>query len=203
MHPSSSTLRRLRALPVLAAATAVLVGSITASASGGQTAPTQKRATPPVNVTVFSPRDGDIAGRESRGFGLRQERPFGDAGRGRRRQCSTPARASATSGSGSPVDHGASTSCSATCTSGLMFFAPLFMPDAEIVIWARPMLKCFLSASPATLPAAQAASSARAPGQALLARLPKRRVGDRRCAYDAPVAHAGPHPRLPDRRGRR
>ena len=73
-----------------------------------------------------------------------------------------------------------------------MFFAPLFMPDAEIVIWARPMLKCFLSASPATLPAAQAASSARAPGQALLARLPKRRVGDRRCAYDAPVAHPGP-----------
>ena len=61
-------LRRLRALPALAAATAVLVGSITATASGGPTAPTQKSATPPVNVTVFSPREGDIAGRESRGF---------------------------------------------------------------------------------------------------------------------------------------
>jgi hypothetical protein len=61
-------LRRLRALPALAAVTAVLVGSITATASGGPTGPTQKRATPPVNVTVFSPRAGDIAGRESRGF---------------------------------------------------------------------------------------------------------------------------------------
>ncbi len=61
-------LRRSRAVPVLAAATAVLVGSITASASGEPTAPTQKRVTPPVNVTVFSPREGDVAGRESRGF---------------------------------------------------------------------------------------------------------------------------------------
>jgi hypothetical protein len=65
---SQHILRRLRTLPALAAATAVLVGSLTASASGGQTAPMQTRATPPVNVTVFSPREGDIAGRESRGF---------------------------------------------------------------------------------------------------------------------------------------
>jgi hypothetical protein len=60
--------RRLRAFPALAAATAVLVGLITATASGGPTAPTQTRATPPVNATVFSPRKGDIAGKESRGF---------------------------------------------------------------------------------------------------------------------------------------
>jgi hypothetical protein len=60
--------RCLRAFPALAAATAVVVGAIAATASGGPTAPTQTRATPPVNVTVFSPREGDIAGRESRGF---------------------------------------------------------------------------------------------------------------------------------------
>lgn len=62
------TFRRPQALPALAAATAVLVGSLTATASGGQTAPTQKRATPPVSVTVFSPQKGDLAGKESRGF---------------------------------------------------------------------------------------------------------------------------------------
>jgi hypothetical protein len=62
------TFRRLQAFPALAAATAVLVGSLAAAASGGPTAPAQKSAAPPVNVTVFSPREGDIAGRESRGF---------------------------------------------------------------------------------------------------------------------------------------
>jgi hypothetical protein len=62
------TFRRLQAVPALALATAVLVGSITATASGGQTSPTQKRAEAPVNVTVLSPRKGDIAGRESKGF---------------------------------------------------------------------------------------------------------------------------------------
>ncbi len=62
------TFRHLRALPALVAATAVLVGSLTATASGEPSAPTQTRATPPVNVTVFSPREGDIAGKESRGF---------------------------------------------------------------------------------------------------------------------------------------
>ena len=61
-------IRRVRAFPALAAATAVLVGSIAATASGDPTAPTHKRVTPPVNVTVFSPREGDVAGRESRGF---------------------------------------------------------------------------------------------------------------------------------------
>jgi hypothetical protein len=61
-------IRRLQALPALAAATAVLFGSLAATASGGPAAPAQKNATPPVNVTVFSPREGDIAGRESRGF---------------------------------------------------------------------------------------------------------------------------------------
>ena len=62
------TFRRLQAFPALAAATAVLVGSLATAASGGPTAPAQKSAAPPVNVTVFSPREGDIAGRESRGF---------------------------------------------------------------------------------------------------------------------------------------
>ena len=61
------TFRRLQAFPALAAATAVLVGSLATAASGGPTAPAQKSAAPPVNVTVFSPREGDIAGRESRG----------------------------------------------------------------------------------------------------------------------------------------
>ena len=60
--------RRLQGFPALAAATAVLFGSLAATASGGPTAHAQKSATPPVNVTVFSPREGDIAGRESRGF---------------------------------------------------------------------------------------------------------------------------------------
>lgn len=60
--------RRLHAVPALALATAVLVGSITATASGGPTSPTQKRADAPVNVTVLAPRKGDIAGRESKGF---------------------------------------------------------------------------------------------------------------------------------------
>ncbi len=59
-------IRRVRAFPALAAATAVLFGSLAATASGGPTAPAHKSATPPVNVTVFSPREGDIAGRESR-----------------------------------------------------------------------------------------------------------------------------------------
>lgn len=62
------TFRRLQALPVLAAATAVLVGSLAATASGKPAAPTAKRAAPPVTVTVFSPRKGDVAGKESRGF---------------------------------------------------------------------------------------------------------------------------------------
>jgi len=62
------TFRRLQAFPALAAATAVLVGSLATAASGGPMAPAQKSAAPAVNVTVFSPREGDIAGRESRGF---------------------------------------------------------------------------------------------------------------------------------------
>ena len=65
---SQDILRRLHVIPALAATAAVLVGSITATAGAGPTAPTQTRATPPVNVTVFSPRKGDIAGKESRGF---------------------------------------------------------------------------------------------------------------------------------------
>jgi len=61
-------LRRLLSLPALALATAVLIGSIATTASGGPTSPTQTRADAPVNVTVLAPRRGDIAGKESKGF---------------------------------------------------------------------------------------------------------------------------------------
>ena len=60
--------RRLRSLPALALATALLIGAITTTASGGQTSHTQTRADAPVSVTVLSPRKGDIAGKESKGF---------------------------------------------------------------------------------------------------------------------------------------
>jgi hypothetical protein len=46
----------------------VTAGSITMTASGKSPYPRRKTATPPVNVTVFSPRKGDIAGKESKGF---------------------------------------------------------------------------------------------------------------------------------------
>lgn len=60
---------RARLLPAtLALAVAVLVGSITTIASGKSPVYGTKTATQPVNVTVFSPRKGDIAGKESRGF---------------------------------------------------------------------------------------------------------------------------------------
>jgi hypothetical protein len=60
--------RRRHALPALALATALLIGAITTTASGGQTSPTQTRADAPVSVTVLSPRKGDLAGKESKGF---------------------------------------------------------------------------------------------------------------------------------------
>ena len=60
--------RRLHSLPALALATAILIGAITTTASGGQTSPTQTRADAPVSVTVLAPRRGDIAGKESKGF---------------------------------------------------------------------------------------------------------------------------------------
>jgi hypothetical protein len=60
--------RRLPTIVALAAATALLAGSITATASGTSSRPGARTATPPVNVTVFSPRPGDLAGRESKGF---------------------------------------------------------------------------------------------------------------------------------------
>jgi hypothetical protein len=49
-------------------APAATVGSITAIASGKSPAYGGKTATSPVKVTVFSPRKGDIAGKESKGF---------------------------------------------------------------------------------------------------------------------------------------
>jgi hypothetical protein len=55
--------RRLPAVLALAGATAALAGSTAATASGKASA-----ATPPVNVTVFSPRTGDAAGSQSKGF---------------------------------------------------------------------------------------------------------------------------------------
>ena len=61
--------RRLpAAVALIAAATAVLVGSITSPASGSSSAPSKKNLTTPVNVTVFAPRTGDVAGRDSKGF---------------------------------------------------------------------------------------------------------------------------------------
>ena len=60
---------RARLVPAtLALVAAVLVGSITTIASGKSPVYGAKTATQPVNVTVFSPREGDIAGKESRGF---------------------------------------------------------------------------------------------------------------------------------------
>ena len=49
-------------------ALAAAAGLITATASGKSPAYGQKTATPPVKVTVFSPREGDIAGKQSKGF---------------------------------------------------------------------------------------------------------------------------------------
>jgi hypothetical protein len=46
----------------------VTAGSVTVTASGKSPYPGGKVAKPPVNVTVFSPRAGDIAGKESKGF---------------------------------------------------------------------------------------------------------------------------------------
>jgi hypothetical protein len=47
---------------------AVLIGSMTAVASGSSPRYGGQATTPPVNVTVFSPRAGDVAGKESKGF---------------------------------------------------------------------------------------------------------------------------------------
>ncbi len=49
-------------------AIAATAGSISGTASGKSAASGGKTATPPVNVTVFSPRSGDVAGKESKGF---------------------------------------------------------------------------------------------------------------------------------------
>jgi hypothetical protein len=65
---SHLTIRPLSAVLTLAVAAAALVGAIAATASGNASAPQAKRATPPVNVTVFAPRKGDIAGKQSKGF---------------------------------------------------------------------------------------------------------------------------------------
>ena len=49
-------------------ALASAAGAIAAGASGKPTAYGREAPTPPVNVTVFSPRPGDVAGKESKGF---------------------------------------------------------------------------------------------------------------------------------------
>jgi hypothetical protein len=58
--------RRLAAL-ALAGATAIVAGSITATAGAKSYAP-RAAATTPVNVSVFSPQAGDEAGSQSKGF---------------------------------------------------------------------------------------------------------------------------------------
>jgi hypothetical protein len=47
-------------------ALAVTAAAVTANASGPGYA--RKKAKPPVNVTVFAPRNGDVAGKDSKGF---------------------------------------------------------------------------------------------------------------------------------------
>jgi hypothetical protein len=61
---------RIRRLPVLVAvgAAAVVVGSITATAGGNSSAAKAGGVATPVNVTVFAPRNGDVAGKDSKGF---------------------------------------------------------------------------------------------------------------------------------------
>ena len=56
----------LLALPLVVLA--VTAASITATASGKSPAHATKTARPPVNVTVLAPRNGDVAGKESKGF---------------------------------------------------------------------------------------------------------------------------------------
>jgi hypothetical protein len=56
-------------LPIVAlVALASAAGALAAGASGKPTAYGGKTTTAPVNVTVFSPRPGDVAGKESKGF---------------------------------------------------------------------------------------------------------------------------------------
>ena len=62
------TIRHLPALLAVAAATALLAGTTAATAGGSSPAKAGKPPTQPVNVTVFSPRQGDVAGKESKGF---------------------------------------------------------------------------------------------------------------------------------------
>ena len=62
------TIRHLPALLAAAAATALLAGTTAATAGGSSPANVGKTPTQPVNVTVFSPRQGDVAGKESKGF---------------------------------------------------------------------------------------------------------------------------------------
>ncbi len=60
-------MRKRHLLLAFSVALVVTAGSITVTASG-KTPPRGKTASPPVNVTVFAPRKGDIAGKDSKGF---------------------------------------------------------------------------------------------------------------------------------------
>jgi hypothetical protein len=60
--------KRLLLLTFSLAALAAAAGSISAAANAKPSAYGGKATTPPVNVTVFSPRNGDVAGKESKGF---------------------------------------------------------------------------------------------------------------------------------------
>jgi hypothetical protein len=60
--------KHLPATLAVGVVTAVLAVTLTATASAGSPAYGRKAATPRVNVTVFAPRKGDVAGKESKGF---------------------------------------------------------------------------------------------------------------------------------------
>jgi hypothetical protein len=58
----------LKLLLVFALALAVTAAAITGSASGKGPGYAKKKMKAPVNVTVFAPRPGDVAGKDSKGF---------------------------------------------------------------------------------------------------------------------------------------
>ena len=116
--------------------------------------------------------------------------------------CSTPARVSATSGSGSPVVHAGSTSCSLICTRphpGLLF-APRSCPRPKRHLGAARR-RGSPSASP-TSPRRSHRFTYTSPGQNLLPRLPGGRLGDRPRTHPSSPVVTRSHPRLPDQRGR-
>ena len=96
------------------------------------------------------------------------------------------------------------TTCTSTISRGLMFFALLFMPDAEIVIWARPTLKCCLERLARYLsPPLTPFHLRELPARLSFRACPRGEWEIGACAHPrSPRRPPRPHPRLPDRRGR-